>query len=126
MTFVPGFQNEDLMIDNKKKITRLARNIKADPDDTFSKFALALELIKNNEVEKALILFESVYRQKPDYVGVYYHLGKLYQSMGLYSRAEEIFEEGIPVAEKQDAGRTAEELKDALQALIEDRNYEKN
>lgn len=105
---------------NSDKIRQLARNVQRDPDDTFSKFALALELIKADKVEKALILFESVYRQTPDYVGIYYHLGKLYQMMGNVVRAEEIFREGLGVAEKQGETRTYEELSEALGVLHED------
>lgn len=112
------------MTDNRNKIKQLAQNVRNNPTDSFSKFALALELLKNNQAQKALALFESVYTLDPEYLGVYYHLGKLYQSMNRFQDAEECFKEGIVVAEQQNEQRTLSELKEALILLEEEKNYE--
>lgn len=112
------------MSDNQEKIKRLASNVREDPDDSFSKFALALELLKNNQPGKALLLFESVYENDPEYLGIYYHLGKLYESLEKYKLAEHLYMQGVRVAEKQGADRTQKELSEALESLKEDRNYE--
>lgn len=102
---------------SENKMSRLAKIVKQDPDDTFSKFALALELLKANRVEKAQVLFEAVLRQDPEYLGVYYHLGKLYQSRGLYEKAQQLFEDGIDLATKKNELRTKSELYEAMQQL---------
>ncbi|MEX0770741.1 MAG: tetratricopeptide repeat protein [Balneolaceae bacterium] len=112
------------MSNNRKKIKKLAENVRNNPDDSFLKFALALELLKNNQPGKALMLFESVYKNDPDYLGVYYHLGKLYESLKKFDRAEQLFTEGIRVAQRQGAGRTESELNEAQDSLKADRNYE--
>jgi len=112
------------MSNNQSKIKRLAQNVRKNPDDSFSKFALALELLKNNQTKKALMLFESVYDNDPEYLGVYYHLGKLYESLENYHHAEKLYNEGIRVAENQHDERTRQELTEALESLKEDRNYE--
>lgn len=98
----------------KNKISRLAKNIQQDPSDTFSKFALALELLKEDHVEKAQLLFEAILKQDPDYLGVYYHLGKLYQRRQMFSLAKEMFGKGIQLAEKKNETRTKSELSEAL------------
>jgi len=98
---------------SKSKISQLAKNIKSDPGDTFSKFALALELLKVDQVEKAQLLFEAILKQDPDYLGAYYHLGKLYQSRGMYQPALELFEDGIKLASKKNELRTKSELSEA-------------
>tara|TARA_R100001143_G_scaffold63588_2_gene72825 strand:- start:82657 stop:82992 length:336 start_codon:yes stop_codon:yes gene_type:complete len=108
----------------KNKIKSLALNLKKNPADSFSKFALALELLKTNEVSKARILFESVRKQDPGYLGVYYHLGKLYEGMGLYREAFQSYSDGIVLAEKQDNRRTISELKEALEILKIEMNNE--
>jgi chorismate synthase len=59
------------------KIRELAGYLKKNPNDSFTKFALALELLSLNDVSKAQGLFESVLKQDPDYLGVYYHLGQI-------------------------------------------------
>lgn len=102
------------MANNEHKISQLARSIQKDPTDTFSKFALALELIKVNRVEKARILFEAILKQDPEYLGVYYHLGKLYQRRGLYNEAETLFRDGVKLAEKKNELRTKSELSEAI------------
>lgn len=111
--------------DQKSKIRQLARQIKNNPGDSFSKFALALEFRKEGEFKKARILFEDILSSDPDYVGVYYHLGKLYEALDLLGDAKELYSKGIEIAEQQNENRTKSELKEALTQLkleMEDRS----
>ena len=101
----------------KDNIKRLAGYLKKNPNDSFSRFALALELLKQNEVLKAQILFESILRQDPDYLGVYYHLGKLYEQTGRLRDAKEVYQQGMDLASKQDNQRARLELTDALELI---------
>jgi tetratricopeptide (TPR) repeat protein len=103
--------------DQKSKIKQLARQIKHNPGDSFSKFALALEFRKEGEFKKARILFEDILSSDPDYVGVYYHLGKLYEALDRMNDAKELYNSGIEVAHEQKETRTKKELKEALQQL---------
>lgn len=112
------------MSDNQDRIKKLAHLVRRNPADSFPKFALALELLKNNKVQKALALFESVYNQDPEYLGVYYHLGKLYESIDRNRDAEKCFREGITVAKNQNEHKTLSELTEALELLNEENNYE--
>lgn len=112
------------MSDNQGRIKKLAQLVRRNPGDSFPKFVLALELLKNNQVQKALALFESVYDQDPEYLGVYYHLGKLYQSIDRHRDAEKCFREGIAVAKNQNEQRTLSELTEALELLNEENKYE--
>lgn len=102
---------------NKSKIKQLARQIKNNPGDSFSKFALALEFRKEGEFKKARILFEDILSNDPDYVGVYYHLGKLYEATDRLDDAKELYEKGITVADEQNETRTEKELNEALEQL---------
>lgn len=76
----------------------MAARVKENPTDSFSKFALALELLKESKKEKAKVLFESIEAQDPNYVGVYYHLGKLYSEIEENKKALETYKKGIEVA----------------------------
>ena len=105
------------MTDNKKNIRQLAGFLQNNPNDTFTKFALALELLKAGESTKAKVLFESVLKQDPEYTGVYYHLGKLYQSSGRNEDAARLFKKGVEIAEKQGKNRTKSELQEALATI---------
>ncbi len=105
------------MESSNKNIKQLAGFLKKNPNDTFSKFALALELLKLNEVSKARVLFESVLKQDPGYLGVYYHLGKLYEKNGRHEDAQKMYIQGIDLAKQQKNERTLLELKEALENL---------
>jgi len=104
------------MVD-KNKIKELAANVKANPDDSFAKFVLALEFIKQDDLEKARLFFENIYQNDPEYVGVYYHLGKLYERMEQLEKASKIYREGIEAAAAQNEKRTLKELKESLATL---------
>jgi Tfp pilus assembly protein PilF len=109
---------------NHNKIRELAGYLKKNPQDSFTKFALALELLKLDEVSKAQVLFESVLKQDPNYLGVYYHLGKLYERTGRPGDAKEMYIRGIRVAELQNHERTLAELKEALELLNTEMDYD--
>lgn len=87
------------------------------PNDSFSKFALALEFLKMDNVGKARILFEDIQNKDPDYVGVYYHLGNTYERLGRLQDARDTYERGIQVATDQNDQRTAAELNEVLTEL---------
>ncbi len=99
------------------KIPTLAKRIKKNPNDSFSKFALALELINIDEKQRAKMLFESIVASDPDYIGVYYHLGKIYAEMDENKKATTTYKEGIAVAGKTNDLHAMSELKGALLAL---------
>lgn len=105
------------MSSTESKLKTLAANIRKDPDDSFSKFALALEFLKIERPDKARVLFESIYRNDPGYTGTYYHLGKLYEHSGLGKKALTLYTEGIDVARRNNETRTVSELKEAREQL---------
>lgn len=105
------------MAGNHKNIQQLANFLKKNPADSFTKFALALELLKAEEITKAKFLFESVLKQDPGYLGVYYHLGKLYEHTDRYREAKDLYTRGMSFAKEQNNERTLSELKEALDDL---------
>lgn len=105
------------MSTQEQKIATLTQYLKKNPGDSFTKFALALELLKQEDSTKARKLFESIRTKDPEYLGVYYHLGKLYEREGDPERAHRIYEEGIDIARKQEENRTLSELQEAKSML---------
>lgn len=96
------------------RISTLARAVKEHPEDSFYKFTLALEVLKIGQKNKAKVLFEAIRDNDPGYVGVYYHLAKLYIEMGENKKAIETYKEGIAVATRQKDSHTKSELSAAL------------
>jgi Tfp pilus assembly protein PilF len=96
------------------RIKTLAKAVKEHPEDSYYKFTLALEMLKIEEYSKARILFESIKDSDPEYVGVYYHLAKLYVELGENKKALDTYKEGIEVAESQNDRHSKSELASAL------------
>lgn len=85
-----------------------------DPQDAFTRFALASEYLKAQNVDKALEFFEGLVQDIPSYVGTYYHLGKLYQSIDRNDDAQRVYEQGIEKATEARDLHARAELQDAL------------
>jgi Tfp pilus assembly protein PilF len=99
------------------RIEILTGFLKDDPNDSFSRYALALEYIKKDQREDARREFETVRQNDPNYVATYLQLGQLYRTMGLDPEAGQAFRDGIAVARKSGDSHTEGELQGALEAL---------
>lgn len=51
------------------------------PKDSFLNYAAALEHKKSGNLERAIELMEFLVNNDPNYLGVYYQLGKLYEEL---------------------------------------------
>src|SRR5438552_3130290 len=87
-------------------------------NDSFSRYALALEYAKADQNEDAVREFETVKQNDPDYVATYFQLGQLYQKIGQIHDAEKTFRTGIAVAAKAGDDHTRSELEAALEAIL--------
>jgi Tfp pilus assembly protein PilF len=92
--------------------------LKENANDSFSRYALALEYVKVGQNDDALKEFETVKKNDPDYVATYFQLGQLYQKLGQTHEAERTFRTGITVAAKAGDEHTRSELEGALEALL--------
>src|SRR5262245_1057798 len=97
------------------RIEKLKTFLNADPSDSFSRYALALEYVKVDQIDDALQAFETVRDKDPNYVATYYQLGQLYQKIGRRHEAEKTFRTGITVAAKAGDSHTQSELEGALE-----------
>lgn len=85
-----------------------------DPDDPFIRYALAQEHLKRGEANDALQYFERLADDHPDYVGTYYHLGKLYEALGRSDDAIRTYQTGIGYAARASELHARSELQGAL------------
>lgn len=88
------------------------------PTDSFLNHALALEEIKLGNEATARTLFELILQREPQYIGSYYHLGKLLERQGDETAAIEVFERGMEVAKKLGDQHALNELRGAYDNLI--------
>lgn len=92
--------------------------LKETPNDSFSRYALALEYAKLSQNDDAVREFETVKKNDPNYVATYFQLGQLYQKVGQLHEAEKTFRTGITVAANAGDEHTRSELEAALEGLL--------
>ena len=101
----------------KTRIPRLEQIIVDNPNDTFCLFALAKEYEKENMLDKSLQLFEKLLVVDEDYIGAYYHLGKVYEQLKEIKKALNIYEAGIQIAKKLNDMHALSELQNSKMNL---------
>jgi tetratricopeptide (TPR) repeat protein len=101
------------------RIEQLQAFLKEEPDESFLKYALALEYVKIKKYDIAENCFVKLIKDDKNYVASYYQLGKLHEAMNALEPAAEIYKKGIKIAEKIANKKTLSELKEAYQLLIE-------
>ena len=104
---------------NKSRLEQLLRFYADDPNDPFTIYALANEY-KDFDPEKALLFFEILIKDHPNYIATYYHLGYLYIDMGEEEKAKSIFEKGIQIAVANNEELALRELKNAYDEFMMD------
>ncbi len=87
------------------------------PQDPFNWYALATECRKY-DVREALIYYEKVWREFPNYAANYYHLASAYSELGMLEKARQVYEQGIEVLKKQSETKLLQELKNAYQNFL--------
>ncbi len=94
------------------------------PDDSFLLFAIAKEYEGIGDRKAALDFFLNLKRNNPDYVGLYYHLGKLYEQSERFHEAFQTYKEGMEKAKKAGDDHAYGELAGAKLNLGDDEDFE--
>ena len=105
------------------RLQKLLDFFETEPNDPFLKYALATEYLNLNETPKALAYYEDLIRNHADYIGTYYHLGKLYEALERKSDALDTYQLGMVVARKANDGHALAELQAVFNSASE-QDYE--
>lgn len=100
------------------RLQKLLDFLSQEPEDPFLKYALATEYLAQQDTEKALQYFENLVEQHADYVGTYYHLGKLYEQLARKEEALLLYKKGIQVAQSQGNAHARAELQSVYQLAM--------
>ena len=88
-----------------------------DPSESFSRYALALELEKEKRVHEAVEHLREVISRDPGYTAAYQQLGRLLVQIGLLDDARDIYQRGIEAARASGDHRSISEMQDALETI---------
>lgn len=101
----------------QNRIQHLEKFLKEDPQNAFTHYALALELVEV-DTERSLRLFDYLLQDHPDYTGTYYHAAALYAETGQIEKAQNIYEKGIEVLKTANEQKALQELQNAYQNFL--------
>ncbi len=99
------------------RLARLKSFVDEDPNDPFLHFALAKEYEKLEDEEQALHCYLHLVSNHDDYVGTYYHLGKLYERRQDFEKAILTYTQGLEMAKIAKDSHSASELQGALDLI---------
>jgi len=100
------------------KIEQLLEFLKEDPNDSFLLYTLALEYVKIEDI-KAGFYFDELLNKHPEYLATYYHAGNYFE-ISNKDKAIKIYQKGMEVASKQGKTKALNEIRAALNMLIDD------
>jgi tetratricopeptide (TPR) repeat protein len=88
-----------------------------DPEDAFTRYALAMELKGLGQLDEALAEFGRLVQGAPDYVATYYQYARTLQSKGRVDEAIAMARRGVAVATDAGDDHTRDELEDLIADL---------
>ncbi|MEM6321559.1 MAG: tetratricopeptide repeat protein [Bacteroidota bacterium] len=99
------------------RLTQLFAFLENTPNDSFLLFAIAKEYEKLGDEDNALHFYQKLTETDPNYIGTYYHLGKLQEEMEELAEALSTYETGIQIAKKNKDQHALSELMGAKMNL---------
>lgn len=102
---------------NESRLQQLFHFLELAPDDAFTLYSIAYEYMQGEEYEQSLEYWDRLKKISPDYVGMYLHLGRLYEKIKRPDKALETYEEGILIARSQKNLHALSELQAAIDDL---------
>ena len=116
---------KQLAEEHKKQVEEMLRRekmflqvIEIDQDDTIALYGMADIFFKRKEFKFAILNLEKVIGVDPKYSTAYLLLGKAYEAVGLFNKAQAVFQAGILVASKRGDMMPANEMQSRLNQLI--------
>ena len=99
------------------RIALLTEILTADPDDTFARYALALEYSKAGQTEHALQEFKTLIEKNPDYTPAYFMAAQTLASASRADEARRMLIDGIASAVRTGNKHAQSEMTAMLEEL---------
>jgi tetratricopeptide (TPR) repeat protein len=99
------------------RLEQLLEFYKEDSSDPFTIYAIATEYLKI-DIEKSRYYYELLLAEHADYVGTYYHAGKLYEQLGEKDQAGAVYKKGMQVSREMGQMHAFSELQQAYNKFM--------
>jgi tetratricopeptide (TPR) repeat protein len=101
----------------EERLAYLKKLLAEDPQEAFLHYAVCLEEQKTDS-QKAISSFEKLIARFPDYLPGYYQYALILAESGMTSKAQQITESGITLAQNQQDLHAVSELKGLRQNIL--------
>ena len=101
------------------RLEQIKQMLAADPQDTFLRYALAMELRSQENHVESLAEFEKCMATQPPHVPSFFMCGQLLAEMNQISRARAVLRDGIEHARNQKDLHASGEMSELLSSLGE-------
>lgn len=106
------------MAEKSRRRLMLETSLAADPSDTFLRYGLALECLREGDVDEGRSRLRALIADHPgDQIAAYQQLGQSYAESGEGEAAVEVLRLGIRMAQARGDGHAAAEMEQLLQSL---------
>ena len=99
------------------RVDMLRQMLEQDPNNSFARYGLAMELAKGGQLEQAVGEFEKLLANDQSYVAAYYHGGQTLEKLGRVDEARAVYEQGIEASTRKGDLHTRSEIEAALSLL---------
>ena len=94
------------------RVRELVTYMEEEPDNPFNIYALALEY-QNQDKEKASFYFNKLLKEHKNYLPTYYHAALFFSDNQDNIKADQVFQQGIALAQQQGNQHARKELENA-------------
>ena len=97
---------------------QIEKLLKAEPDDVFLNFGLAMELRKANLADQAIARFDRVIQLDPTYTAAYYHKGNTLIALGRNEEAQPVLRAGVEASRQVGNPHAESEMQALLDGIV--------
>ncbi|HUE00111.1 MAG TPA: tetratricopeptide repeat protein [Bryobacteraceae bacterium] len=95
----------------------LKNMVAQNPDDSFSRYGLAMEYVNAGDLEGAIQEYRTLLAANPNYSAAYYHGGQTLEKLGRREDARSLYRQGIEATTRIGDLHTRSEIQTALDLL---------
>ena len=95
----------------------LKNMVAQNPNDSFSRYGLAMEYANSGELENAIQAYEALLAVNPNYSAAYYHGGQTLEKLGRRDEARALYQQGVEATTRIGDLHTRSEIQAALDLL---------
>lgn len=102
---------------SEQRIQKLKEILENDPNDSFSRYALALEYMGMSDLQTAIDELQKVIQLDPQYIPGYHQLGQIFGKLNRTQEAKNVYRKGIDIAQETGVDKEAKEMREELEEL---------